>query len=90
MLKAIEAMTGDAPSRTLEDLVPDIEAPLLLISAGTRDERDANVLFERAATAPAEHLNLPLAGHTAGIRDAPAAYEEKVIGFLGDALLGDR
>ena len=86
MFQAIDVMSGDEPSRTLEDLVGDIEAPTLLVSAGTKDERDANVLFDAAATAETEHWNLPDAGHTSAVRDFPREYEERVTGFFDERL----
>jgi dienelactone hydrolase len=55
MYKGVEVTTGDKPSKTLEDLVPRIHEPLLLVSAGTSIERDANDLFAKVANAPHEH-----------------------------------
>ena len=49
------------------------------------------MLYDRAAgrRAPVEHWNLPRASHTRAIRQAPAAYERRVVGFLDRALLRD-
>jgi predicted acyl esterase len=87
MFEAIDVMSGDEPSRTLEDLVPSIDAPTLLVSAGRTVERDANVRFDEVANDATEHWNLPEAGHTSAVRDFPEEYEEKVVGFLDGALL---
>jgi uncharacterized protein len=86
MFQVVAATTGDTPSRTLADLVPEIEAPTLLVSAGTQQERDANVIFDRVANDRTEHWNLPEAGHTSAVRDFPRAYERKVTAFLDEEL----
>src|SRR4051812_4307508 len=87
MFKAIGAMTGDRPSRTLEDLVPRITSPLLLISAGTSLEKHANDRFARIANAPFEHWNVPGASHTGAVRSHPDAYRRHVTAFFDHALL---
>ncbi len=88
MFQAVRAFTGSAPSRPLEDLVAESTAPLLLISAGSGIERDANVLFARAADGRAEHWNVPDARHTGIARSHPAAYEQRVGAFFDRELLG--
>ena len=88
MFQAVRAFTGSTPSRPLEDLVAESTAPLLLISAGTAIERDANVLFERAADGRAEHWNVPDAKHTGIARSHPAAYQHRVITFFDRELRG--
>ena len=88
MFKAIGVMSGSAPGRPLEDLVAEISSPLLLISAGTKFEKDANDLFARAAVAPVEHWNLPDATHTGAARSHAAQYEKRVNAFFDRALLG--
>jgi dienelactone hydrolase len=88
MFKAIGVMTGSEPSRPLEDLVAEVTSPLLLISAGTKMEKDANDLFAEAANEPFEHWNIPDAGHTSAVRSHTAEYERRVTRFLDGALLG--
>jgi uncharacterized protein len=88
MFKGVEATTGEKPSVALEDLVPRIEAPLLLISAGTKVERDANERFVPLATAPVTHWNEPSGKHTGLARSHPREYEERVTAFLDAELLG--
>ena len=54
------------------------------------EEREFNVLYDRAAGAePRRALEPPHASHTRAIRQAPAAYERRVVGFLDRALLRD-
>jgi dienelactone hydrolase len=84
---AIRVLSGNAPGPPLIDLVPDISAPLLLISAGRDPERDFNVSYEAAAQAEAEHWNLPGARHTSGLREQPEEYERRVSAFFDSALL---
>ena len=67
--------------------VAEVESPTLLISAGTAEERDFNVLYDRAAPSTVEHWNLPDAHHTRAIREHPEAYERRVVGFFNAALL---
>jgi uncharacterized protein len=86
MFKTMHVLSGDAPGPPLEDLVTRIEAPTLLISAGTAEERDFNDLYERAATGRVDHWNLPGADHTRAIRQEPAAYEKRVVGLFDRAL----
>ncbi len=83
----MRVFSGDPPGPPLEELVTEIDAPTLLISAGTDVEREFNVLYDAAAAdGPVEHWNLPDAHHTAAIREAPGAYEDRVVSFLDAAL----
>jgi hypothetical protein len=41
-----------------------------------------------AARPPKQLWEVPGAGHTEGLAAQPAAYEQRVIGFFDDALLG--
>ena len=55
--------------------------------AGGQEEYRFNVKYDRdAGSRPVEHWNLPEAGHTGAIRDAPAAYERRVTAFFDRAL----
>jgi uncharacterized protein len=87
MFTTIRVLSGDPPTRPLEDQVRKIESPTLLISAGTDVERDFNVLYDEAADGPVEHWNLPGADHTRAIHQHRAEYERRVAEFL-DAALG--
>jgi dienelactone hydrolase len=87
MFSTIRLLSGDAPSRPLEEQVRKIETPTLLISAGTDVERDFNVLYdEAAADAPVEHWNLPDAHHTDAIHEHPDVYEQRVASFFDQTL----
>jgi hypothetical protein len=87
MFSTIRLLSGDPPSRPLEEQVRKVESPTLLISAGTDDERSFNVMYdEAAADGPVEHWNLPDAHHTDAIHEQPEAYESRVVGFLDGAL----
>jgi uncharacterized protein len=82
MFTALRAVSADPPGPPLEDMVRRTRTPTLLISAGHAEERDFNVLYARAAHGRFEHWNLPNADHTRAIRQAPAEYERRVVGFL--------
>jgi uncharacterized protein len=88
LFTTLRAVSADGPGPPLEDLVRRLRSPTLLISAGRAEERQFNMLYDRAAGdgAPVEHWNLPRAQHTRGIRQAPAMYERRVVGFLDAAL----
>ncbi len=83
MYSTIRVLSGDPPGPALEDVIDDIEAPTLLISAGTAEEQQFNELYMRArGEAPVEHWSLPGAQHTRAIRERPADYERRVVSFL--------
>jgi fermentation-respiration switch protein FrsA (DUF1100 family) len=83
MYSTIRVLSGDPPGPALEDVIDDIEAPTLLISAGTAEEQQFNELYMRArGDAPVEHWSLPDAQHTRAIRERPADYERRVVSFL--------
>jgi uncharacterized protein len=86
MFKTIQVLSGDAPGAALKDAVAEIASPTLLISAGETEERDFNVIYDKAARGPVEHWNLPDAHHTDAIRDQPDEYEHAVVSFYDDAL----
>jgi hypothetical protein len=88
MFTTIRVLSGDPPTRPLEDQVRKIESPTLLISAGTDVERDFNVLYDKAGNGQVEHWNLPDADHTRAIRQHPDEYEQRVVSFLDAALAG--
>jgi hypothetical protein len=86
MFGTIRVLSGDPPTRPLEERIRALDAPALLISAGTADERDFNVIYEEAGGAGVEHWNLPAAHHTRAIRQERTAYERRVVSFLDAAL----
>ena len=86
MFQALELFTGDDQPEPLEDEVARSTTPLLLISAGRDVEREFGDRYAAAAGGPAEHWNLPDAGHTRGLRARPGEYERRVLAFLGRVL----
>jgi uncharacterized protein len=88
LFTTLRGVSTDGPGPPLEDLVRRLRSPTLLISAGRSEERDFNVLYDRAAgaDAPVAHWNLPWARHTRGISQAPALYERRVVAFLDASL----
>jgi hypothetical protein len=82
MFGTIGVLSGDPPSPTLEDRVADIRQPTLLVSAGTAEEFEFNVMYDRVGNPRVEHWNLPQVGHTAAVRQAAAAYEQRVTAFF--------
>ena len=83
---AVRVTSGAKPGPTLEDVVPQIKAPTLLVAAG-EPERPAGELYDRAAgAAPLDVWYLPQVGHTAAIREVPADYERRVTRFFDAAL----
>jgi uncharacterized protein len=86
MFTTMRVLSGDPPGPPLEDLIARVQPPTLLISAGTAEERDFNVLYDKTGRGRVEHWNLPDAHHTAAIREERAQYERRVVGFLDDAL----
>jgi len=85
----VRIASGAKSGPPIEDMIKRISRPLLLVSAGREQEYDFNVKYDRAAgRRPVEHWNLPQAGHTGAIRDAPAAYERRVTAFFDAALNG--
>jgi hypothetical protein len=83
----VRITSGAKSGPPIEDTIKRIRRPLLLVSTGRHEERDFNLEYDRAAgSRPVEHWNLPRAGHTGAIRDAPAAYERRVTAFLDRAL----
>jgi hypothetical protein len=87
MFATVQVMSGDAPGPPLEDVVADVKSPTLLISAGEAEERDFNVIYDKAARGAVEHWNLPDALHTEAISEYPDAYERRVVGHFNEALL---
>jgi uncharacterized protein len=82
MFKTMEVLSGDPQSPALEDRVADIRQPTLLISAGTAEEYEFGVLYDRVGNPMVEHWNLPKTTHTAAIRQAAVPYERRVSAFF--------
>lgn len=62
--------------------------PVLLVAAGdVADEASAGRFIRSGSPATVQLWVVPGAGHTGGLRAAPAAWERRVVGFLDAALL---
>jgi poly(3-hydroxybutyrate) depolymerase len=86
MFTTMRVTSGDPPGPPLEDMVRRMRTPTLLVSTGTDIERDFGELYDRAGSDRVEVWQLPHADHTRAIRQEPAAYERRVVGFLDRAL----
>jgi fermentation-respiration switch protein FrsA (DUF1100 family) len=87
MFGAMRVLSGQPPGPPLEDLVPRIDAPTLLISADEPVERGFNELYDRAGGPSLEHWNVAGAQHTRALRTHPGEYERRVVGLFNAALL---
>ncbi len=86
---AASVLAGVGPPPALQDLVPRIAPrPVLFIHAGRgQGGEDLNPTYFAAANEPKELWYLPEASHTGGINARPQEYEDRVVGFLDEALL---
>jgi pimeloyl-ACP methyl ester carboxylesterase len=83
-----DLLADASPPMPLEDAVrATAPRPLLLISAGTGQEREANRVYAEAAGDRAELWELPDAEHVGGLRVDPQGYERRVIALFDAALL---
>jgi acetyl esterase/lipase len=86
---AARVLSGESPGEPLQEAVAEVSpTPLLLIATGRTvpSERDFNRIYAEAAREPVELWDLPEVGHTAAIRERPAEYERRVVGFFDRAL----
>jgi alpha/beta superfamily hydrolase len=86
---AIRALTGMEHGPSLQSLVARIANPLLLVSAGAAEER-FNHGFKAAGGPNTLLWELPDGHHTGTLRERPAEYEQRVVGFLDGALRAPR
>jgi dienelactone hydrolase len=87
---ALTAMTGTTPPPSLKALVPRI-APrhVFFIYAGHGAGGEGyNPDYYAAAGAPKAIWKIPEAGHTGGYQSRPHQYEQRVVAFFDNALLG--
>jgi pimeloyl-ACP methyl ester carboxylesterase len=88
-LTASVALFGnDTPPPGLEDLAGEVDEPLLLVYGehGQPLERELNPKYAAAAGDTATLWEVPGSGHMSGLDAQPEEYEQRVIGFLDDAL----
>jgi fermentation-respiration switch protein FrsA (DUF1100 family) len=86
----VAVMSGTAPPPSLADLAPRIAPrPLLLIYAGRGGGgEELNPDYYEAASDPKTLWKIPEAGHVGGLQARPREYEQRVIRFFDQALLG--
>ena len=87
---ALAVLSNSTPPDGLADLMPRIgPRPVLLIEAlnGNPDEVLNGVYADRGG-ASTELWKVAEGGHTGALAATPAAYEQRVVGFLDRALLG--
>jgi hypothetical protein len=89
LLTAGRVFSGYSPGPPLAESVPKISPiPLFLIAAGGfPTEIDFNRHYAEVAKEPFTYWELPDVGHTAAVRERPEEYEQRVVGFLDQALL---
>jgi pimeloyl-ACP methyl ester carboxylesterase len=88
-LQAVRGVSGMREAPSLVGLMPRIAPrPVLLIAGGVGapDEIPANRAYRDAGRATTQLWELSDAGHTAGLRTHPAAYEQRTTAFLDQAL----
>ena len=70
------------------DLIPRIEAPVLMISGAPSNERKLDPLYADAAPGVISLWSLPDTPHTQALRTHPGEYERRVITLFDDVLFG--
>lgn len=89
MMNTGHLISGVAPPPSTPDLLRQIAPrPLFLISADLPEERLPNHAYFESAGEPKTLWEAPKTGHIAALSTHPEEYEEKVIGFFDEALLG--
>ena len=86
LFKSLEVIQGrSGPKESLADQIARSTAPHLIVSAG-KAEKEWGELYDRAGGARSQLWYLPNAGHTAALRQYPAAYEQRVVAFFDENL----
>jgi uncharacterized protein len=87
---ATAVLSWDLPPPSLEELAAKVSpVPILLIYAGNgQGGEDLNARYFEAAGEPKTLWEIPEAGHTGGLEARPDEYEERVVAFFDQALLG--
>jgi dienelactone hydrolase len=83
--------SNDKPPPSLKDLVGRIAGtPVFFIYGehGQDGERNLNPIYYREAGQPKKIWEVPGSGHVGGIDARPREYEQRVVGFFDQALLG--
>jgi pimeloyl-ACP methyl ester carboxylesterase len=86
LFKSLEVIQGrSGPKDALADQIARGRAPHLIISAN-KAEKEWGELYDKAGGARSELWYLPIAGHTAALRQYPEAYEQRVVSFFDENL----
>ena len=89
---ALALFTNELPPPSLQSEVAKIAPTPVLFVYGEKGqggtETGPNKGFYAAAREPKQIWEVPNGQHVAGITTAPEEYERRVVGFLGEALLG--
>jgi uncharacterized protein len=80
-------LAPEQPPGPLIDLMPRIEAPVLMISGAPSNERKLDPIYADAAGSAITLWALPDTPHTQALRAHPAGYERRVITLFDEALL---
>ena len=80
-------LAPEEPPEPLIDLMPRIEASVLMISGSPSNERKLNPIYADAARDTITSWTLPDTPHTQALRTHPAEYEHRVLTFLEGELL---
>ena len=87
---ATALFSNTMPPEQLTTLVPQIAPrPILLIWTPVSGSETMNPVYRRLAGDNASIWKIPEAKHMQGINTRPQEYEQRVIGFFDDALLGE-
>jgi pimeloyl-ACP methyl ester carboxylesterase len=91
MYQAVQFFSGDTPPETMLDSMLETDSTaFLLIAAGNVDkEIQYNMLFAEALGERADLWTILGVGHTDGFDYYPEAYEQRVIAFFDQTLLGE-
>jgi uncharacterized protein len=82
----VQITSGTKPGPTLEDVMPSVTSPLLMVAAGPMEKHPGEVYDRAAGDRPVDVWFLPKVGHTAAIREAAPEYERRVTRFFDQAL----
>jgi hypothetical protein len=82
----VQLTSGTEPGPTLEDVMPHVTSPLLLVAAGPPEKRPSEVYDRAAGDGPVDVWYLPNVAHTAAIREAAPEYERRITRFFEAAL----
>ena len=80
-------LAPEPPPEALIDLMPRIEASVLMISGSPSNERKLDPIYADAARDTITMWALPDTAHTQALRTHPAAYEHRVLTFFEEELL---